>query len=121
MDLEHYKALLLAKERELVAQRARLGEEEQEAGDGGAAGDIGDESVRDEEKSEVFALDEADTATLDDVRLALGRIADGTYGLCLEDDQPIEKARLEAVPWAKYCTRHQSAIEARQGLRTPSL
>jgi DnaK suppressor protein len=121
MDLEHYKALLLTKERELVAQRARSGEEEQEAGDGGAAGDVGDESVRDEEKAEVFAQDESDASTLDDVRLALGRIADGSYGLCLEDDQPIEKARLEAVPWAKYCTRHQSAIEARQGLRTPSL
>jgi DnaK suppressor protein len=120
MDLEHYKTLLLAKERELIAQRARLGTEEQEPGDG-AAGDVGDDSVRDEQKDKLFAQDEADTSTLDDVRLALGRIADGSYGLCLEDDQPIEEARLEAIPWAKYCSRHQAKLEAQQGLRTPSL
>jgi DnaK suppressor protein len=120
MDLDHYKALLLAKERELTAQRTRFGTEEQEPGDD-AAEDAGDESVRDEEKAQVFALDEADANTLDDVRLALGRIADGSYGLCLEDDQPIEPARLEALPWARYCSRHQAELEAREDLRTPSL
>lgn len=120
MNLEHYKALLLAKERELIAQRTRSGMEELEPGDG-AAGDVGDESVRDEQKAKLFAQDEGDARTLDDVRLALGRIADGTYGLCLEDDQPIEEARLEAIPWAKYCSRHQAALEAQQGLRTPTL
>ena len=120
MDLGHYKELLLAKERELTGQRARLGTEEQEPGDG-AAGDVGDDSVRDEQKDKLFAQDEADTNTLDDVRLALGRIADGSYGLCQEDDQPIEEARLRAIPWARFCSRHQAQLEARQGVRTPSL
>ena len=120
MDLGHYKKLLLAKERELTGQRARLETEEQEPGDG-AAQDAGDESVRDEQKDKAFALDEADTSTLDDVRLALGRIADGSYGLCEADDQPIEEARLRALPWARFCSRHQAELEARQGIRTPSL
>jgi RNA polymerase-binding transcription factor len=120
MDLDHYKALLLAKERELIAQRARTTTAEQEPGDG-AAGDVGDESVRDEQTDKLFAEDEADSNTLDEVRLALGRIADGSYGLCLEDDQPIEEKRLEAIPWARYCARHQAELEAQQGLRTPSL
>ena len=120
MNLDHYKALLLTQERELVARRARTGSEQQEAGDG-AAGDIGDDSVEDEQKAKLFAEDEANASVLDDVRLALGRIADGSYGRCLEDNEPINEKRLEAVPWAKYCARHQAEREAAQGLQTPSL
>ena len=120
MNLEHYKELLVAKEHELRVRRGRSGTEEQETGDGGT-GDIGDESVKDEQKSLLFAADEADAGVLDDVRLALGRIADGSYGRCLEDDQPIDEKRLEAIPWAEYCAKHQAELEASEGLRTPSL
>jgi DnaK suppressor protein len=120
VNLDHYKALLIAKERELIARRGRSGTEEQAAGDG-AAGDVGDDSVKDEQKALVFAEDEADASALDDVRLALQRVADGTYGRCAVDDQPIEEKRLEALPWAKYCTKHQAEIEAGQSIRTPSL
>ena len=120
MNLDHYKALLLAKERELVAARARSGAEEQQAGDG-AAGDVGDDSVKDEQKALVFTEDEANAGVLDEVRLALGRVADGAYGRCVVDEQPIDEKRLEAIPWAKYCAKHQAEIEATQRLRTPSL
>jgi DnaK suppressor protein len=120
MNLDHYKTLLLTQERELVARRARTGAEELEPGDG-AAGDVGDDSVEDEQKAKLFAADEANASVLDDVRLALGRIADGSYGRCLEDDQPIDEKRLEAVPWARYCARHQAEREEAQGLQTPSL
>ncbi|MBV9405102.1 MAG: TraR/DksA C4-type zinc finger protein, partial [Acidobacteriaceae bacterium] len=44
---------------------------------------------------------------LSQVRTALERIADGTYGTCLDCGQPIEPARLEAIPWAQYCRAHQ--------------
>ena len=82
MNLDHYKTLLLSQERELIARRARTGSEQQEPGDG-AAGDVGDDSVEDEQKAKLFAEDEANASVLDDVRLALGRIADGSYGLSL--------------------------------------
>ena len=120
MNLDHYTQLLTAKEHELTARRGRSGIEEQEAGDG-AAGDMGDDSVKDEQKSLAFAADEADAGVLDEVRLALGRIADGSYGRCLADDQPIDETRLEAVPWAKYCIKHQAELEATQDIRTPTL
>jgi RNA polymerase-binding transcription factor len=119
VNLDHYKDLLLARERELTARQRLTSAAEQEPGDG-AAGDIGDESVRDEQKSKLFSEGEADTAVLDEVRLALGRIADGTYGLCLVDGQPIPEPRLEAVPWARYCAKHQAELEQRQNLRTPT-
>ena len=36
---------------------------------------------------------------------ALGRIENGTYGICEADNELIPKARLEAIPWAKYCVK----------------
>ena len=82
MNLDHYKSLLLAQERELIARRARTGSEQREPRDG-AAGDVGDDSILDEQKEKLFAEDEANASVLDDVRLALGRIADGSLGRCL--------------------------------------
>ena len=120
VNLDHYKTLLQAQERELIARRARTGPDELEPDDG-AAGDIGDESMKDEQKAMLFTEDEANARVLDDVRLALERIADGSYGRCLVDEQPIDEKRLQAVPWTKYCAKHQAEFEAAQGLRTPSL
>ena len=120
MNLDHYKELLLAKERELANRRVRTAAEEQETGDG-AAEDVGDASVKDEQKATLFTEGEADATVVEEVRLALTRIADGSYGRCLVDEAPIPETRLEAVPWARYCTKHQSELEAAQGLRTPSL
>jgi DnaK suppressor protein len=41
------------------------------------------------------------------LKLALRRIAEKTYGTCLECAQPISKERLDAVPyateWARFC------------------
>ena len=34
---------------------------------------------------------------------ALGRIEKGTYGICEGNNEPIPKARLKAIPWARYC------------------
>jgi DnaK suppressor protein len=40
---------------------------------------------------------------LDDVDVALGRLAEGTYGQCERCGKPIEEARLEAMPTARRC------------------
>ena len=37
------------------------------------------------------------------VREALDRIADGTYGTCLNCDEEISHKRLHAMPWATLC------------------
>ena len=48
---------------------------------------------------------------LRNVRLALGRIADGSYGTCMHCDEEIKPKRLDAVPWTKYCIRCQEAAD----------
>jgi DnaK suppressor protein len=42
---------------------------------------------------------------------AVGRIADGSYGVCLHCDEEIKTKRLDAVPWTKYCIRCQEASD----------
>ncbi len=41
-----------------------------------------------------------------EVKSALDRIKNGTYGLCEVDQQPIEENRLEANPAATSCVKH---------------
>ncbi len=45
------------------------------------------------------------------VNKALERIQDGSYGFCLETDEPIGLKRLEANPVAMYCVEYQSFLE----------
>jgi len=63
---------------------------------------------------------EAQTMSVERLTLAaqrttatLKRIADGTYGRCLECDEPIPPARLKAIPTATFCVSCQSAAERR--------
>jgi RNA polymerase-binding protein DksA len=48
---------------------------------------------------------------LEQVNRALEKIEEGTYGLCDRCGQPIEEGRLEAVPYATLCIRHQRELE----------
>ena len=46
-----------------------------------------------------------------EIDAALGRIADGTYGLCTSCGKPIGVDRLEAVPYATHCIDDKRALE----------
>src|SRR5215467_13093125 len=48
---------------------------------------------------------------LRNVRSALARIADGSYGICLHCEEDIKPKRLDAVPWTKYCIKCQEAAD----------
>ena len=37
------------------------------------------------------------------LRLAINRIKDGTYGICRECEEEIAPKRLKAIPWAQLC------------------
>lgn len=50
---------------------------------------------------------------LADVREALRRLDDGTYGLCQSCGQAIDGARLEALPYASLCLSCQVRAELR--------
>ncbi len=120
MNIQKYKDQLLQLEHDLVAQATRA---ESAARDQlpDSPVDAGDESVIDEEEGEDFTEAEIDATILQQVRDALQRISNGTFGRCLADGQPIPEKRLDAVPWAQYCTKHQALLEAAAGRRMPTL
>ncbi len=45
---------------------------------------------------------------------ALRRIYNGVFGVCEASGQPIPRARLEALPWARYTVHEQESIEKKQ-------
>ena len=45
------------------------------------------------------------------VEAAIGRIDDGTYGICARCGKEINPERLDALPYATYCITCQSEIE----------
>ena len=52
-----------------------------------------------------------DCRQLRDARAALGRIQDGSFGICQRCDEDIHPKRLAAVPWAAFCIHCQEAVD----------
>lgn len=83
----------------------------------GAGGDAGDESVanllRDVAEAEIIR----DVGEVRDIVAAEARLADGTYGVCIDCGKDIRYARLDAYPSAKRCIDCQ---QHREKTRAPS-
>jgi DnaK suppressor protein len=120
MNVQEYKRRLLELETRLSTRATR---ERQRAREHvmDSPGDIGDASVADAVESQDYTEAELDATVLQQVRDALQRIDDGTFGRCVVDGGPIEPKRLEAVPWTPYCLKHQKLLEAASRPVTPTL
>ena len=70
--------------------------------------DIGTDNYEQE-----FALDlmDSERRILREIDQALGRLEEGTYGICEGTGQRISKARLRAQPWARYCVEYARMLE----------
>lgn len=110
MDLDGYRKRLVTKEQELLAERKRAGHNVHDEGGEGVR-DWSDEGVMDEDKGLALTEAAADSTLLGEVRDALKRIADGTFGKCKVDGKTIEEKRLQQIPWAVYCLKHQEELE----------
>ena len=112
MNIERFKQRLLDKERELLEEMARLEDEARDSGEAEVR-DSTDDATSSQGTSEALEEDAFASQTLTQVRDALKRIEDGTYGRCIVCGRQIEAARLEAVPWAAYCLEDQEKQEKR--------
>jgi RNA polymerase-binding transcription factor DksA len=105
--IEQRRSALIAELREDF-ERVRRDRHEDLAG---AAPDAGDESVA----TLIADLGHADVGRdLDELRgleAARGRLADGSYGVCLDCGTDIPFERLQATPTAVRCIRCQTAHE----------
>jgi DnaK suppressor protein len=116
-ELKDYQALLLEKRAEITGDIDTM-----EAARAAARGselshmplhmaDVGSDAY---EEEFTLGLMESERRLLYEIDEALVRIEKGTYGVCLESGKPINKARLEVAPWAKYCIEVAREREKRQ-------
>src|ERR1700733_13179307 len=105
-ELEKFKAILEAKQAELsnaVRNREDIAIEK-------TPDAIDEVQLAGERELAIRNLDR-ESNLLRNVRGALARIADESYGVCLHCDEDIKPKRLDAVPWTKYCIRCQEAAD----------
>lgn len=98
-----HRSALEEERAELQARLAELG-----YGEGAGSGPSYDSNFADTsqvtaERGEAEALAAKLNATLEEVDRALAKIDTGVYGACEDCGQPIDEARLEAKPAARYC------------------
>ncbi len=76
-----------------------------------SAMDVGDQSLMDLDRELGISLMEMRNKRRQLIDEALGRLEDGTYGLCDDCSVEINEKRLAAVPFAKLCVACQSKQE----------
>ena len=117
--LDYFRNLLLEQRRQAVEDlRADAATAREDTDD---VIDIGEESELDLNKSTALDLAGRESDLIRDIDEALQRIEDGNYGQCRRCGKPISEERLKAIPTARYDAECQAAIEAAQGLETPTL
>lgn len=60
----------------------------------------GDIASKESDKTVLMSGIEREKEKLEQITVALDRIESGNYGLCIDTGQPIQKGRLEAMPYA---------------------
>lgn len=76
--------------------------------------DAGDNSNYETVEDERLGAAQRSTERVRQIDAALARIAAGSYGTCLECEEPIDERRLESLPEAELCTVCQELKEERQ-------
>ena len=105
-ELNKYKAMLTAKQAELsVGLRNREDIAIEKTPDA-----IDEVQLAGERELAIRNLDR-ESNLLRNVKGALLRVADGSYGVCMHCEEDIKTKRLDAVPWTKYCIKCQEAAD----------
>jgi len=114
MDTEHFRARLTEEKATLEAELATVGRPnpsnpgdwEPVPDETGMEADPNDQADQMEEFGNNNAILTDLEARYNDVRAALARIEEGTYGTCEVAGEQIEEERLEADPAARTCKAH---------------
>ena len=108
--LENFRQKLLAQQALLQsAMRSAVNEGRQTSTDD--LQDAADQAVQSYQKELIFLQGSKGHSQLAEVRAALDRLDDGSFGECLQCGETIGEKRLEAVPWTPHCIACQEKIE----------
>lgn len=84
-------------------------------------GDFYDDVDIEKDRQMLHMLSERDRSKLGAIDDALEKIEEGTYGVCEECGEEINKKRLKVLPFARFCIRCQEEIERAGGREELSL
>lgn len=71
-----------------------------------------DDAAESEDHARIHARIEASQDQLKDIKKALAKLEDGSYGKCQRCGKAIAEARLEAKPWAIYDIECEEIVES---------
>ena len=107
MNTNELKKQLQSKEQQLLAAMAR-GAADSHKSRGAEVQDRTDQVASSEMKEDLCQENSYNWNILIEVREALQRIDNGTFGKCVACGQQINSDRLNAVPWTSYCLNDQN-------------
>ena len=105
-----YQKLLRSKKQELAEAYNKNKNYGRTTDDEGSQ-DLADKASNAYTKEFLYSLSNTDREILQKVDDALVRIANGSFGVCVECGDSLNKKRLEAVPWASHCLSCQEKVE----------
>ncbi len=107
-NISDIKNLLLKRKQELETELTQLS---QEKFSDGQVQDPGDQALSTTMQSLKVSLQDTERAEYNRILQALEKIEDGTYGICMDCNQPISEKRLQSFPNAALCLVCQEAFE----------
>jgi DnaK suppressor protein len=105
-ELEHFRKILTIRQAELTGGRTN-----REAIAIETTADELDRIQQAQERDFAMGVIDRDSLRLREIRAALQRIDDGTFGMCLNCEEEIAAKRMAAVPWTALCIVCQEAAE----------
>jgi RNA polymerase-binding protein DksA len=117
-EVEHFKHKLLEKRGEILSNVNEMEDEALKKSRIDASGDLSsmpihmaDIGTDNYDQEFTLGLMDSERKLLKEIDDALRRIEGGTYGICEGTGKQIQKARLEAQPWARYCVEYATKLE----------
>lgn len=113
-SLEHFRNKLRDARRDLLQRnRARLGGVLDQSA---PVTDEAEHAVLNNDQQLELRLAGKDRKLLALIEHALGKLDCGEYGLCEGTGEPIDRARLELRPWARYSVEYKMMLERERAL-----
>lgn len=115
-EWERYRQILLDLRDQLVRQMNGLAKESAEQLPGYSM-HMADSGTDNFDRDFALSLLSSDQDAIYEIDEALKRIERGSYGVCELTGKPIPKARLDAIPWARFTVEAQAQLERDGAMR----
>jgi RNA polymerase-binding protein DksA len=120
-QLEHFRTKLLLEKSKVLEEMTDLQQDNLKQSISEASGEnsrytyhLGDVASLSYGREFSMSLAERQQKYLEEIDEAIGRIQEGTYGICKVTGEPISVERLEEVPIAKYSVKGKELLERRR-------